>query len=340
MFFYSETYIDSLKRIASDIRIPDSRILITGASGLIGSCIIDSLIIANRFYNRHFIIYAMGRDKNKLVNRFGEINDLEFIIQDVINPINVNRLDYIIHAASNADPKSYALYPVETLCTNFLGTRNVLEYSKYNKTRVLLTSSFEVYGRIETDYYIEDKFGVIDLNLIRSCYPESKRAAEMLMKSYNDEYSVDCVIARLSSVYGPTMLQNDSKAHAQFLRNAIEGKDIILKSEGTQRRTYCYVMDAISGIFSVLEKGLSGEAYNVANENSVASIAEVAETIAKLTGSNVVFDLPDKIESKGFSQPQNCVLDTKKIKSIGWSGKYNLIDGLAETISILMTQKD
>ena len=131
------------------------------------------------------------------------------------------------------------------------------------------------------------------------------------------------------------MQANDSKAHAQFLMNALAGQDIVLKSKGTQRRTYCYVMDAVSGILAVLFRGKAGEAYNVANDQSIATIAEVAQTIAKIAGTKVIFDLPDDVESKGFSRPQNCVLKTDKIKALGWNGKYRLNEGLNETFEIL-----
>ena len=217
-----------------------------------------------------------------------------------------------------------------------MGAKNVLDYCKGKTTRALLTSSFEVYGKLEQDEYCEDQYGVIDLNLIRSCYPESKRTAEMLFRSYADEYGVNCVIARLSSIYGPTMKADDSKAHAQFIRNALVGENIVLKSKGSQLRTYCYVMDAVSGILTVLFRGKNrGEAYNVANENSVATIAEVAQTIADYAGTKVVFDIPDAVESKGFSKFQNCVLKTDKLKSLGWSGKYDLKAGINETMVIL-----
>ena len=335
MVFNSTIYEKAIEAIASEIPVSNCNVLVTGASGLIGSCIVDAFSLANRLFDKRIHVHAMARDEKKLAQRFGNTPLVHLVVQNVTDPIGIEGLDYIIHAASNADPKSYALYPVETITTNVLGSQRVLEYSRRNRTRVLLASSFEVYGRMEQDEYEENEYGLIDLNLIRSCYPESKRTAEMLFRSYYDEYGVDCVIARLSSIYGPTMQKDDSKAHAQFLRNVLEGKDIVLKSKGTQKRSYCYVIDAVSGLFAVLFKGQSGEVYNVANENSVATIAEVAQTIAGITGRQIVFDLPDEIEKKGFSRPQNCVLNTDKIKELGWEGKYDLKSGLKETIDVM-----
>ncbi len=331
----SVTYRNSVNSVASELPVKGGRILVTGATGLIGSCIVDVCLAANVLFDKKYEVFALGRSKEKLLGRFGTNERLHYVIQDITEPIITEDLDYIIHAASNADPRSYALYPVETIMTNIQGAKNVLDYCKGKETRSLFTSSFEVYGKLEKDEYDEDQYGIIDLNMIRSSYPESKRTAEMLFKSYADEYGVDCVIARLSSIYGPTMKQDDSKAHAQFIRNALAGENIILKSKGNQIRTYCYVMDAVSGLLAVLFKGSSGESYNVANESSIASIAELAQIIADFAGTKVIFDLPDEIESKGFSKPQNCILKTDKLKELGWMGKYDLQTGIRETISIL-----
>ena len=239
--------------------------------------------------------------------------------------------------AGGASDKMYALQPAETIITNVIGTKNVLEYCKKNiDTRLLLTSTFEVYGKIDgIDVYSENMVGLVDFHMLRNGYTESKRCAEMLVNSYIDEYGIDAVICRLASIYGPTMLLNDSKAHAQFIRNALHGENIALKSKGEQRRTYCYVLDAVSALFMVLSKGEIGEAYNIANENSVASIADVASCCAKIVGTKVVFDIPDTVESKGFSKPQNCILDNKKLKSLGWEGRYSLEEGFTETIDEL-----
>lgn len=333
------TYQQSIKEIASRIKVDGGNMLITGATGLIGTVLVDVLRIANNDYGKNFLINVVGRNKENLINRFGLDNRINYFVQDVTKPIRVNKLDYIVHLASNADPESYALFPVETILTNVLGAKNMIDLCRNNNARLLLTSSFEVYGKLEKDEYSEDEFGIIDLNLIRSCYPESKRVSELLLNSYYDEYGVDCVIARLSSVYGPTMKSDDSKAHAQFIRKALEGQDVILKSKGGQLRTYCYVMDAVSGILTILFKGKTGEAYNVANERSIATISEFAHLVADQVGTSVVYNVPDEIEKKGFSKPQNCILKTDKIKNLGWSGKYDLKLGIENTLTIMKELK-
>lgn len=333
-------YRHALEIVIPDIVIKDGRILVTGASGLIGSCLIDLFMLANN-YGRHFEVYALGRDKNKLKNRFSAFDGsdlLHFVEQDIQMPIDGSvQYDYIIHGASNADPHNYALYPAETMLINIVGAKNVLDYCKVHpNTEAIMLSTFEVYGNAGKDIYQEIDSGVIDQNMIRSCYPESKRCMEILARSYVEEYGVNAIIGRLCSIYGPTMLKDDSKAHAQFIRNALRGEDIVLKSKGEQRRTYCYVIDAVTAILYVLGKGVAGEAYNISNEESMVTIEEVAKTVAEITGTKVVYDIPDEIEKKGFSKPQNCILDNHKLKALDWKGKYTLYTGFKECIEILI----
>lgn len=323
-------------------QLPDrkSSFLVTGATGLIGSCIVDSLLYADQVLDRNYSVFILGRNKHKMADRFSYYRgqNLQFIVQDISEPLNLDvDVDFIIHAASNADPRSYALQPVETISGNVLGMINVLNYCReHTNTRLLFTSTFEVYGNKDGEnYFSEGDIGIIDYNAIRSGYPEGKRVCELLLRSYVDEYGIDGVIARLSSVYGPTMSATDNKAHAQFIRNALNHQDIVLKSKGEQKRTYCYVIDTVSGILKVLFDGKVGEAYNIANSKSIATIAEVADTVSKIAGTKVTFDLPSDLEKKGFSKPQNSILNVEKVERLGWHGLYTLEDGLKETIDIL-----
>ena len=331
-------YKDSIRKISETLPMQGGKVLVTGATGLIGSSVIDTLISASENKSR-YLIYAMSRSKSRLKYRFGD--KVEYIVQDIVEPIN-NELDfdYIIHCASNADPISYATQPVETVLTNLLGTNNILNYCKTHKScRMVLTSTFEVYGEISgTSVFTEEMSGVIDQTILRNGYSESKRCCELLLRSYVDEYDINAVIVRLPSVYGPTMLKSDSKAHAQFIRNALNRENIVLKSKGEQRRTYCYVIDVVSGIFKVLFDGIPGDIYNISNENSIASIADVARVCAEIAETEVVFDLPDEIEAKGFSRSKDSILDNSKLKALGWSAKYSLYDGMKETIQYLDEQ--
>ena len=342
----NKRYCDAIRMIAAELPKKSSSILITGASGLIGSCIVDTLLLANAECGSDYQIYALGRNREKLEQRFAygmKTGKLQLVVQDICEPLSeALQLDYIIHAASNADPRTYALYPAETLLTNIYGATNVLNYGKQHpSTRLVFTSTFETYGKIEgQDVYQENQSGVIDFNAIRSCYPESKRCAEILFRCYGEEYGVNFSIARLCSIYGPTMDPQDSKAHAQFLRKGIGNEDIVLKSEGTQRRTYLSVFDTVSGILQILFYGKNKEAYNVASSKSIVSIAEVAHVVADLCGKKVIFDLPDEVEQRGFSAPQNIILDASQLESLGWEAKYDIVAGMKLTIDILRELKD
>lgn len=340
----SDLYRQALGKSVGAVKVRDKSFLITGATGLIGSCIIDLLMACNNLgYNNN--VYALGRSTKKLQDRFPNYIDsplFHIIEQNIIEPISGGiEFDYIFHGASNADPVSYAKYPVETMTTNILGTNNVLEYGKKHLgCKLLIMSTFEVYGEKGQGNYTETDAGIIDFNAFRSCYPESKRSVEILSRCYHSEYSVDVRVARLSSIYGPTMAKNDSKAHAQFLKKAINGENIVLKSKGLQKRTYTYVIDAVTALMCLMFKGLAGDSYNISNENSIATIAEVADICANLAGTSVDFDIPSELEAKGFSKPQNCILDNTKLKALGWTGRYTLKEGLQETFNILIQNKD
>lgn len=338
-------YRNSLSQVLSCIRPCKKTFLITGATGLIGSCITDLLMLANQKGKQNHV-YTLGRSRGKLEKRFATYisnNYFHIIEQDICNPIlNELEFDFIIHAASNADPMSYAKYPVETMITNIIGGYHVLEYGrKHSNCKITLLSTFEVYGNNGNNIYKETDAGVIDFNKFRACYPESKRSLEVLSRCYVDEYGVNVNIARLCSIYGPTMLVDDSKAHAQFLKNALDNKDIVLKSYGTQQRTYCYVIDAITAIFTILFDGATKESYNISNENAVSSIANIAKVIASIAGQKVISELPSDMETKGFSKPQNCILDNSKLRNLGWRGKYDIVKGFTECYNILkLTQKE
>ena len=337
-------YEEDLKQIASYIGKADRprTVLVTGASGLIGSLLVDAFLWHNRNCGGMDTVYALSRGLGKLQERFSyaaDREDLVLLAGDITKPLADGlSFDLIIHAASNADPRTYALYPVETIQTNILGTTNVLEYARLHPgTRVLFTSTMEVYGGMpDGTVSTEEQYGLIDFNAIRSGYPESKRISELLCRSYAEQYGVDAVITRLGYIYGPTMTGTDNKVAAQFIRKAMAREDIVLKSKGEQRRSYCYCADAVSGIVCVLFRGEKGTAYNVSNRDSVTTIAEMAKAAAGIAGTAVVFDLPDELERKGFSKSQDAVLDESRLRALGWDPKYPLEDGFRRTISILL----
>ena len=209
------------------------------------------------------------------------------------------------------------------------------------KDRLLFVSSSEVYGNRERFSYdaggeiAEDEYGYVDILSSRSCYPSGKRAAESLCASYIDEYDVDAVIVRPGYIYGPTISKTDSRASAAFTLDAAAGRDIIMKSKGEQLRSYCYMLDCASALLSVLLNGERGEAYNISNKDSIVTIRDVAECLARKSGVNVVFEIPSDEEKKSFNPMKNSVLDASKLESLGWKACFGLEEGIERTLKFL-----
>lgn len=257
-----------------------------------------------------------------------------FICHNVIEPFSLDiPFDYMVHGASNASPKRYATDPVGTMKSNLGGGSNLLELAKEKKARLLYISSGEVYGEGDGSDFTEDYSGYVDCLNPRACYPSSKRASETLCVSYKEQYGVDVVIARPCHIYGSD-IERDDRAFAQFLRKAKAGEDILLKSDGSQVRSYCHVDDCASALLYILLRGINGKAYNIANRDSVLSIKEQAELIAQTVGVKIMYDIPSNSESKGYSKVQRAVLDSSLLESLGWRPQISLKEGLRRVLGI------
>jgi len=323
-------------------KLQGKSILITGANGLIASCLVDVLMHLNLKKSYDIDIYALCRNINSANERFKDYknnNKFHILNQDVCEHIDLDaKINYIIHAASNAHPLAYSKYPVETMKTNLIGTMNLLNYAKeYKVERFLYISTSEIYGENPTiiNGFDEESWGKIDILNPRSCYSESKRAAETLCISYMKEYKTDVVIARPGYIYGPMITDENSRADAQFLRNALLGNDIVMKSKGEQIRSYCYVIDSVTALITILLKGKSGEAYNIANRNSEVSIKEFAKTIAEYANVNLKFEIPNIVETEGYSVISKSILNPKKLEDLGWKPGYSLSKGIKHMIDDL-----
>lgn len=313
------------------------KILVTGATGLIGSYIIFSFLERNKKYNANIHIVAMVRNLEKGKSKFAdyvESDKIEYLVGDVTKPIKEDiAVDYVIHCASNAAPDMYAKDPVGTMTTNLFGTYNLLEFAKKNNCRKFLyVSTIEVYGKHDSNKMItEDDFGYISSTNIRSCYPESKKCSENLVYCYGQQYDLPVVIGRLSYIYGAGMSKTDSKVCAMFAREVAAGNDIVLKSDGKQLRSYTYVSDAITGLLTVLLEGNNGESYNIASSASRITIADMAKRCCELfpeKGSRVRFELPKNYENHSFSFIADAVLDPSQLEGLGWNSCVSLDDGL------------
>ena len=344
--YENELYLEDVDFVCGlDIpweKMQGKNVLLSGATGLVGSFLVDVLLSKGI----DCTIYALGRNEEKAKTRFIKWANNEhyvFIPYDINRKLvldDIETLDYVLHMASNTHPIQYATDPIGTITTNIIGVQNMLELAvEHHTTRFAFTSSNEIYGenRGDVEMFTEEYCGYINSNTMRAGYPESKRCGEALCQAYRAQKGLDVVIPRLTRSYGPTMLMSDTKAISQFIRKGISSEDIVLKSAGTQYYSYTYVADAVSGLLYILLKGDCGEAYNIADERSDIMLKDLAAIIASITSKKVVFEIPNAVETAGYSLATKARLDGKKLKELGWSAKYDIQNGLKRTIEILRT---
>lgn len=339
---FDESYARGLTAACGDIPGLDglrgARVLVTGATGMIGSCLVDLLRLLNESRGMGIDIYAAGRSEAGVKRRFGAAADaprFHYVPYDATKPLSLDfEADFVVHAATSAHPLAYATDPVGIFKANVVGTMNLLEALRgWGRGRFLLLSTGETYGEDPAlpEGFAETDMGGLDAMAPRSCYPEGKRAAETLCACYAAQYGVDALAARLCHVYGPTFTASNSRADAQFLRNALAGQDIVMKSAGSQVRSWCYVTDAVRALLTLLALGEAGQAYNVANRRSVASIRDYAGTLADIAGVKLTFELPPELERAGYTRISRAVLNPSKLEALGWRPRYDLRAGLEET---------
>lgn len=337
---------DEVRRIAESECVKTfagRSVMITGATGMIGKCLCDVFMEYNRSATDKVKVVAVNRSRDNMSARLGEYEDdsnMTMLSFDINKSIEYpDRVDYIIHAAGNTHPMQYSTDPVGTVETNVIGTSNLLRYAISNNINgFCFLSSVEIYGenRRDTDAFDESYLGYIDCNTVRAGYPEGKRAGETLCNAYAAGGNLKFWIPRLSRTYGPTMQYGDSKAIAQFIKNAADREDIVLKSEGKQLYSYCYVTDTVSAILSIMAYGISGTAYNVANPESDITLADLASKLAAIGESKVVYELPDDIERRGYSTATKATLDVSRLLLLGWKPHVDIDNGLKDTVECVM----
>lgn len=309
-------------------------ILITGANGLIGGTILDFLLFLNENYYANITIFALVRNELNLQSFFSR-NNINVIRQSVTDKIEIeDKVDFVFHTASNAHPNAYDLYPVDTIITSVEGTKRVLDFCVRFNAKLLFVSSSEVYGELRgsSKFHIENEYGYIDILNPRACYPESKRLAETLIISYIKEFNINAVIVRPAYIFGPRFNFNSNRADVEFLKKGLLGNEIVLKSPGEQKRSYCYVLDCITAILISGLFGKNGEAYNISSHDGDVRLVDFANKIANISNVPLKFELG---ESKGGSPVVNSLLSNSKIKSIGWSEKFTMEEAIKDTFNIL-----
>ncbi|MFT4230093.1 MAG: NAD-dependent epimerase/dehydratase family protein [Microbacterium sp.] len=341
------SYWDDLRTACESI--PDAsgldgtRILVTGATGLICSSVVDLLLFLNRERGAGITIFVAGRSEQVAADRFGGFStddgELVFVPYDATSREAVSLatdVDFVIHGASNANPAMYLQQPVETMLANIVGLSTMFELARAASARRLLyISSSEVYGRKEgTRPYAEDDFGYLDILNRRAGYPSSKRAGESLCVAYGMEYGIDSVIVRPGHIYGPAIRPSDNRVSAEVTRRALAGDDVILKSRGDQLRSYCHSLDCASAILAVLLGGEPSNAYNISNPHAICTVRELAEAVAKAGGVNLRYDLPAGAESV-HNLMENSSLASDKLEALGWRPAFDLERGVERMLAAL-----
>lgn len=339
---YNDSYWQDVKRVLPHIKNVSSlngkSVLITGGTGLICSGVVDILHYLNKEGNAGIEILLAGRSEERTAKRFYHMKegvDYRFVKYDATVSTDLDvKTDYIIHGASNANPAAYVAQPVETMEANFIGLNNLLKLAVKNNTkRVLYLSSSEVYGQKDNmDPFFENDYGFLDILNQRASYPSSKRAAETLCVAYSLEYGLDTVMVRPGHIYGPAVIPSDNRATAQFTRNAVNHEDIVMKSAGSQLRSYCYSLDCASAILAVLLNGEKENAYNISNPDSIITISAIAKELALAAGQQLRFENPADAEAKGYNLMSNSSLDSKKLEALGWAAEFSPSEGAKRCI--------
>lgn len=336
---------DDIKTIAAhDLpwdKLSGKNILVTGATGLIGSCVVDVLM---NHTGLDYHVYASGRNEERVKAHFAEYaksSFFHFVKYDVRETLDSDiEFHFIIAGAGVASPQLYSTDPVSVMKSNFCGVDNLLSYGVlHNLQKFVYISSGEVYGEGDGRVFTEDYSGYVNCATLRACYPSAKRASESLCIAYGHQYGIDVSIARPCHVYGPNFSETDNRVYAQFIRNVLKGEDIVMKSTGAQFRSWCYVVDCASALLYILLKGENGQAYNIADASSNISIKELAEMIAEIGGKKVVIDLPSDVEKAGFNVVTKSVFSTEKLESLGWCIESGMKEKMVNTIIEKQTTK-
>lgn len=317
-----------------------STVLVTGATGLVGSFIVKMLNYMNKYHGLNITIVALIRNQDKAREILSDC-DVTYILGDICNMPKIDSvIDYIIHCAAITKSIEMISIPVEVTEGIIIGTKNLLQvaYEKRVKSMVYL-SSLEVYGQTNQalEFAKEEDLGYIEIQNVRNCYPLSKRMAENLCYAYHSEYKVPVKIARLAQVFGAGILKEESRVFGQFAKSAINKEDLILHTDGLSTGNYCYTADAVLAIVLLLLNGENGEIYNVSNEVNCMTIGQMADLVASIIAKgqiNVKYEIQDG-NKFGYAVPMHLKLSSEKIRTLGWKPKYNMIDMYCRMIAYM-----
>lgn len=323
-------------------RLSGATVLVTGASGMLPSYALYSLLALNDRQGAGITVYGLVRNAAKARQRLGDVlgrPDFRLVVQDVSEPLALpGPLDYVIHGASAARPVLHGTEPVATIKANLLGTFGLLDLCVAKRSSgFVLMSSAEVYGAQSAGAGLidEQSYGGFDILNPRACYAEGKRGAETICAAYQAQFGIQCRIARFGHVYGPGMALDDGRVQADFAANVVAGQDIVLNSDGSAVRTYTYVADAIAGMFYALLRG-DQLAYNVADPGGLVSIRRLAELFTQVRperGLRLVFT--NESDARAYSPARRQGLSSERLTALGWRPLVSLPNGLDRMVTEL-----
>ncbi len=344
---------EDLKNIASRTmkyrELYGSSILVTGATGLVGSQTVKALLMMNRMYQTEITVYALVRDQKKADRLYADFVDEElvYITGDLQQNLDMGqKVDYIIHTASPTASKFFVEHPVETLGIAIDGTRKVLELAKEKHCKgVVYLSSMEAFGITDPtlETVKEEDLGYIDIHHVRSSYSEGKRVCELLCSCYASEYGVPVKIARLAQTFGAGIPYEENRVFAQFAKSAINGTDIVLHTKGLSVGNYCYTRDVVAALLLLLIKGENGQAYTVVNEESHITIGNMAKLVAEKIADNkinVVFDIPEDALTYGYAPDVKMHLNSHKLQALGWKPEVGLEESYHRMIASMLATRE
>ena len=318
--------------------LKDCSVLITGANGYLATYIVYTLLYRNDYYKDNIKVYALCRNRDKAFAKFSDYlgrEDFELVIQDVCESIDDKyRADYIIHAASPANPYVMHTQPIDVIRANVFGYDNLLrKVVEWGAAKMILLSSVAVYGTSEGRSVLGDETyrGMIDFTDIKFNYGMCKQMCEMISAAYFQQYGVNICTVRPVIVYGPGMVFSQKKHVTDFIKNYLCDEDIILKSTGDVVRSFVYIKDAIKGCFAVLMKGEQNEVYNISTETNICSVKELANIF---TGFEKKLKIEYQISEDEYLKSRflELKISNEKLRSLGWKEETSLKDGLWRTI--------
>ena len=297
--------------------------LVTGGAGFIGTNLIKNLLDKGEYViSLDNLLTGSSHNNSNFINN----SSYQFIYHDVIEPIEIFA-NKIWHLASPASPKEYQKDPLLTSKINFMGTLNMLELARKNDSKIIFTSTSEIYGRSSFSEQDEFNNGILDTSNERSCYFESKRIAESLIFDFVRIHKIDAKVARIFNTYGPYMSKNDGRVVSNFIFQGLSRENLTIAGDGFQTRTFCYVSDIIDGLCKLMNSQINGP-INLGSLDEI-TIRELAELICIKLNINRNFSFYEISKSEPLKRKPS-IFQAKKL--LNWEPKVNLELGIDKTI--------